>query len=209
MELYSQMTHAHESLYQAYAQEKYRCKTWKSGKSHLSSDHCENGPSRKIVLLCIVRNLASPFKTPMKLYSHMAHAHGSLYQAYAPEKYRRKTWKSGKSHLERGSLWKRHSRKIVLVCIVRNLASPFETPMKPYSHMAHAHVSLYQAYAPEKYRRKTWKSGKSYLERGSLWKRTFSKDCTTLHRQKSRKPFKDAHETLHQMAHAHGSLYQT
>ena len=30
-------------------------------------DHCENGHSREIVLLCIVRNLASPSMTPMEL----------------------------------------------------------------------------------------------------------------------------------------------
>ena len=67
MKLYIHMAHSHDTLYQANAPEKYGCKTWKSGKSHLSSDQCENGHSREMVLLCIVRNLASPSKTPMEL----------------------------------------------------------------------------------------------------------------------------------------------
>ena len=35
--------------------------------NHIYPDHCENGHSREIVLLCIVRNLASPSKMPMEL----------------------------------------------------------------------------------------------------------------------------------------------
>ena len=106
-----------------------------------------------------------------------------------PEKYRRKTWKSGKSYLERGSLWKRTFSKDCTTLHRQKSRKPFKDAHETLHPMAHAHGSLYQAYAPEKYRRKTWKSGKSHLERGSLWKWAFSRDCTTLHRQKSRKPF--------------------
>jgi hypothetical protein len=181
------MAHAHDSLYQAYAPEKYGCKTWKSGKSHSSADHCENGHSREIVLLCIVRNLASPSQTPMKLYSHLTHAHDTLYQSYAPEKYRCKTWTSGISHLSSDHCENGPSREIVLICIVRNLASPSKTPMKLYSHMTHAQVV--SSICP----RKVWVQDLEIREitfiRGSLWKWAFSRDCTTLHRQNYRKPF--------------------
>jgi hypothetical protein len=144
------MTHAHDTLYQAYAPEKYRCKTWKSGKSHLSADHCENGHCRKVVLLSIMINRTSPSKMPMKHYSHMTHSHDTLYQENAPEKYGCKTWKTGKSYLSSDHCENGHSREIVLLCIVRNLASLSKTLMEllVYSHMSHENGSLYQTYAP-------------------------------------------------------------